>query len=377
MSRTALVALAALASMALVVGVLVPCAAVAAPGERPDPSHPRVVLIGPSADHPTVARVRDELMALGFDVQFETVTDPPQDLASVAQRAQAPAVAYVQQSPPEVVIWVDPADPYAAPSTEGLLHVTDSFTEDARAEQLAVRAAELLRGKLLRVSPWTVATVASAQPSTPGRGPPAPTVSALAPSPSLPSQVADRRPADAAEDGRDHRSSHGTIGVGPALLMSPGGVPVMPQIRIAGGYNIGWRIGLEGSVTVPTIEATVSADGGDVGLRALALAGAVTIELTPEDMDFGVLAGLGMGATAVFFDGEARPPHAGARGTRWAAAPQVQLAARYRFHPLVAVRLDVVASLLAPEPVVRIAGEEVGSFGQPAVLTALGLEVLP
>jgi hypothetical protein len=355
-------------------------AAGAAPSQRPDASHPRVVLLASSAEDATVARVHDELRALGFEVQFEPTAGPPDDLASVARREGAAAAAYVERWPPEVVIWVDPTRAGGDPGSGNLIHVGDSFSEATRTELLALRAVELLRGKLLPLSQPSKSGATAG--STEGDSRQTQTGSAEQPPAGPPGVGVARKPANPdsvtseADDGK-HDSRHGTISVGPALLLSPGGVPAMPQIRVAGGYNLGWRIGFEGSLSIPTTEATVSADAGDVGLRSLALAGSLTVEITPEDMDFGLLGGLGMGATALFFDGEAGPPFAGARGTRWAAAPQAQLAAHYRFHPLLAVRVDVVASLLRPEPIVRIAGQEVASFGQPAVLMALGLEVLP
>ena len=70
---------------------------------------PRVVLVGPSPQHPLVARMRDELQVLGMEVEVEAPGDAAGDLAAVGRRRGAAAVARIQASPPEIFLWVDPA----------------------------------------------------------------------------------------------------------------------------------------------------------------------------------------------------------------------------------------------------------------------------
>ncbi len=88
-------------------------------------------------------------------------------------------------------------------------------------------------------------------------------------------------------------------------------------------------------------------------------------------------AGLGLAATVLWFAGEAEPPLVATDGSSWVAAPYAVLAAGYRFGRYVGIRAELLGALLRPEPIVRIAGREVASFGQPVVFVSLGLEVLP
>jgi hypothetical protein len=78
------------------------------------------------------------------------------------------------------------------------------------------------------------------------------------------------------------------------------------------------------------------------------------------------------------FSGNAEAPYTGDSGTRWAVAPYASVSASYRLHPRVSLRLDLYAALVRPEPVLRIAGQEVASFAQPLlVMPSLGVEVRP
>ena len=65
----------------------------------------RVVLLG-SREEPTVARVRQELMLLGLEVEVIPKAAGA-DLATIARERGAAAVARVESSPPEIVLWVD------------------------------------------------------------------------------------------------------------------------------------------------------------------------------------------------------------------------------------------------------------------------------
>src|SRR5262249_43259059 len=99
--------------------------------------------------------------------------------------------------------------------------------------------------------------------------------------------------------------------------------------------------------------------------------------LTDPLADLSVALGLGLHAARVSFDGHAEAPWTAESGGRWVAAPYAGATAAYRLHPRVALRLDLLASLVRPEPVLRIAGREVASFGQPAVFPSLSVEVRP
>ncbi len=345
------------------------------------PQGPKVVLIGPSSDQATVARVRDELRLLGFEVDVLVVTGPPADLATIGRQQQAAAVARVEEWPPEIVIWVNPE--HELGSGQALeqagtdrragkeLQVSDSLTEPAEPELLAVRAVELLRGALLPV-PQPVGT----QPPSAGTAP-APSSSAADPSNGASPGGRDESPDRGVENGEGPHDSRTSFFLGPGLLVSPDGVPVTPHLLVGGSYRARWRLGVDARLVIPTTAGRVSAPEGSMLLRTLIMGAAATLQLTEPGSDWTVLTGLGMGAAHLWFEGEAVPPATAANGSTWAATPFAELSASYRLHPMLAMRGDTLASLLRPEPIVRIAGREVASVGQPALVLAIAIEVRP
>lgn len=310
---------------------------------------PRVVIVGPSASHPIVTRVRDELTLLGFDVHVEIDLETS-DLASIAQRANARAAARIGAAPPMIDLWVAAG---ASPDVE-------SLREPADGALLALRAVELLRAKLLPVPPIEGSPDASAAPPTARPAASAPPIAATAISPAKPRAP---RPFN--------------ISAGPALMLSPGGVPAAVHVRVGAEWDPSPRVGLETMVFVPTAPSTVTAAEGAIDLRVLEFGGGIRGNLLDPGSDLGLALGLGLSAVLLAFEGRALPPWAADSGHRWAASPYGSISATYRFHPRVALRLDLVASLVRPEPVLRIAGRDVASFGQPAVFSSLGVEVRP
>ena len=346
---------------------------------------PRVVLVGPSPQHPLVARMRDELQVLGMEVEVEAPGDAAGDLAAVGRRRGAAAVARIQASPPEIFLWVDPA----RGGSEGLraeLRVSESVQGPASPGLLPLRAVELLRGMLINVGGSARIDGgdvdldagrmdgAADRPDSAGAraGEVAAPPSSAQGAPALPVPVPSAAPSAPAPSGR--LSLH----VAAAVLLSPGGVPAAPQARIGAEFRPLPRFGLEAMVYIPTTASTVSSSEGAIHLRVLDFGVDFRGLLTEPGANLSLLAGLGLGAMVLFFDGDATPPNVAARGSRWVAAPYGALTTSYRFHPRFAVRADMLAALVRPEPVLRIVERDAASFGQPvAVFLSLGLEVRP
>lgn len=335
----------------------------------------RVIIIGPSLEHATVARVRDELLLLGFAVRFVPATTTSGSLEATGQRYRAAAVARVEDWPPEIIVWVDPQQGAGAAAVQGEIQVSDSLVEPAEPELLALRAVELLRGSLLPV---------------PGHEPD--DTGASGPGQAEPQAGRDRAgardgapSASGAGSGPGHTgpdqltgNGHGVaLQVGPALLLSPGGVPATFHVLVGGGYRFVWRLSVDAAFLIPTTAATVYEPAGRMEMRTLLLSGGLSASLTPLESRWLARAGLGLGAAGLFFSGYASAPHVPRAGTEWAAAPYLTVGGGYRLHRVVGIRADAQVALLQPEPVLRIVGEEVASFGGPAVVIGLSAEVRP
>jgi len=236
--------------------------------------------------------------------------------------------------------------------------VSDSLTEKVEPALLAVRAVELLRGALLPV-PGSTAP------------PPAP--------PTAPSSSGqpDGDGSTEASAGPEEGPGDTSVFLGPAILASPGGVPVTPHLLAGAAHRALGRLGLDLRLVIPTTAGQVSAATGAMKLRTLMMGAGATLELTEPGSAWTVLTGLGLGAAHLWYDGQALPPALAAAGTTWAFAPVGDLVVRHRLHPLLSLRGDGTITMLLPEPILRISGQEVASFGQPAMVLAVALEVHP
>lgn len=334
----------------------------------------RVLLIGPSNDDPTVARVRQELTLLGLEVAV-VAPAPGTDLADLARSHGAAAAARVEASPPEIVLWVDEAHSAGLPQES---RVSESVKSGADPGLLALRAIELLRGRLVPVpaSPSAAASSAAApEPPSPvvsSSAAPSGTVAAAPPTARPPAPRAPRAPAQ-----EERSPSRFGVHVGPAIAASPGGVPVSPSLRAGVAWRLVGPIEVGGVVMIPLAGGTVAAAEGQMDLRVIAIGAGASARWVDPLPRLSLHAGLGAGVAGFLFEGRAVPPWVAASGDRWSALPFVEAGASYRFTPVFAVRADVLAALALPQPVLVIAGREVGSFGAPAVFTSIAVEVHP
>lgn len=345
-------------------------------------SAPRVVLVGPSEKDATVVRIRQELQILGLEVEFVAASALHGDLAATARAHGASAAAQVQPRPPAVVIWTDP-ERFPDVGADPELRVDEVFAGTAEPGLLALSAVELLRGRFLPVSaPASVGQGAGAAEASPevdaapkvtAPTPPATTLSAR-PAPSPGPHDAPRPAPSGAPPGRARGPS---AFVGPALFVSPGGLAATPSVWLGARWAPMGRVDLELVGFAPTTAATVSALEGSVDLRVGVLGAGASVRLVEPTADVFASAGLGLGAFLSLFAGEARRPWLAAQGSRWTALPYARASAGYWFAQHLALRGDVMLGASLPRPVIRIAGREIASYGEPAVFLAVGLEVRP
>jgi hypothetical protein len=338
-----------------------------------------MILMGPSERDPTVERIREELQILGITVAFIRAPAGSPDLAAVAREHGVPAAAIVEPSPLVIRIWTDPAR-FPSDGSGPELRIDEGLTGSAEPALLALRAVEVLRGRLIPVSARLLPSpeagaLDAADGSTldggRGDGEPSPPV-ASADAGATPAPPA--RPVPPAADSRWRGPS---AFVGPAVLASPGGVTATPHVWLGARWAPAGRLDLELLAFLPTIAATVSAPEGSARLRIGGAGAGLGLRLTDPMANVFASAGLGLGAMLSVFQGEARPPRVAMDGSRWSALPYARVGAGYWIIPNLALRGDVMAGVAAPEPVLRVAGRRVATFGEPAVVFAAAIEVRP
>jgi hypothetical protein len=290
------------------------------------------------------------------------------------------------------VLWVDPS--VAPPGTPAEARVGGPAEEQDPA-LLALRAVEVLRARLVKV-PLALPRQADggtddetaaapdaglAEHAAIDAGPPPAIVDAAlaAPLPATADQAAD---SPAHEERPDRMrlalAAHSAgLSAAPAVILSPGGVSPSFGVRIGAGWDFIPRLGLEAMAIIPATAGTVTAMEGAVDLRALAVGGGLRAVLTDPAAPFSFALGLGVDAMMLSFSGRAQPPLTAETGSRWGVAPYLSATAAYRVHAMVSLRLDVLTAIVRPEPILRVAGSEIASFGLPAVVPSLGVEVRP
>jgi hypothetical protein len=339
---------------------------------------------------------------LGIDVDVLVHAKATADLEAVARRLGAIAALRVEVSPPAILLWVDPA--VMPPGVSAETRVADPAL-DRDPALLALRAVEVLRARLVKVPLATLAAPPLPSPdasanddasdaaepadastsddaaldASAATAPPEPpatsSLEAGVPALALPT----RSPADDAAPPvvRAERVHSIGLSMAPAALLSPGGVPPALEIRLGGEWDPIPRIGIEALAFIPATAGTASAPDGSVDLRMLAFGGGVRGLITDPGSPFVLTLDGGASAVLLSFAGKASPPLRGAPGPRGPGAPPPPPTAAYRVHQVLSLRVDLLAAVVLPEPALRVDGKMIASFGLPAVLPSLGIEVRP
>ncbi len=329
------------------------CASVAARADEPV----GVVVIGASEQEPLVARVEQELRALGFVVTFSSATNI--ESAEIARTSHASAVLRVATTPPRIRVWIagqKRTDPGGLEVESGARDFKiDPPNDKSDPAVVALGAVELLHGALLPVD-----------------AKPLPAPAPVAPPPSTPPVVDNRAP-------REPARGPFAFQLGGGGAFAPGGVPAAPVI-VAGASWAPWR-GLELALWTlfPTAPGTVMTDEGSIHVHVGG--GGVNVGASLVDVGgrFDLHASLGAGVLVTAVDGDARSGGGAASSSASSASffPHARVAGAVRLVPWLSARADVLAGLLTPEPVVQSLARPVARVGQPELAFVASLEARP
>ncbi|WP_437753899.1 hypothetical protein [Sorangium sp. So ce1389] len=272
------------------------------------------------------------------------------------------------------------------------------------ASDLAIRAAELLRVSLLELSgeqrrelpeqvaqwiadaapPPVPATAAAAaeplQPPQPRRAavPVGRSLAARAPaggSPAARAPSVPRRRAPESAAPRAYAAEDRRLGLEAGLAVLAGGVGAVPgpYLRVEHGLPAGFSLRV--TLVPAVLERRLDAPAGSVALRQTAAMGGLAYAAGPETWRVYPVASLGAGVYWLTVEGRANPPYRDRRQDWLTGGLSLGggLGVRVLPHLTACAELDVL--LLAREPVLTIAGAEVGRMGRPALLPRLGLQL--
>jgi len=331
----------------------------------------RVLIVAPSLRDTTAIRLRDELAVLGFDVVLVQADSAATNLSEAAHAAGASAVARVESWPPEILLWVGDR----ATTSDETLHVSESLQGKVESELLALRAVELLRGRLL---PVPVASSSASAPA-PSAEPPVPSaplvVAAPAPAPSASVVPEKPRPKPIRPPVRREKLS---VFAGPAMFASPGGLSPAVHLAFAARFPLVHSLSAETWGMLPLTSGTVKSADGEMALRLFFLGAGLAERVTALDNPFVLSIGAGIGPMLLSFDGQSsNAAYSAVSNAKWAGFAYGRLGLGIRVHPMFRLRFDGLVGPVFPEPVLRIVGREVAHLGRPAVFLTLGAEMTP
>ena len=307
----------------------------------------------------TLTRLRAELIAAGFEVtEIERHGEDAREAAEAEPAAGVFAtIVIVPRTGDAADIWV--ADRITEKTVVRRVEGAGGSGRDV-ATVLAVRAVELLQASLLEALERP-SSVASAAPPAPG--------------PVVPSEVSAWMQARHAANESAASEAHFGLQGGAAVIHSFSGVgpAVLPVLGLV--YHLSTDVAFGIRAGGPAFAADLRATGGTIAVRQqLVNLDIIYALLSPGAAVRPVVMG-SVGAYHLDVVGAAAPPDRGESDGVWAALFGLGAGAKLRLGARVSLLGDLRLFFLAPQPIVRAAGAEVGRMSRPSMFGEVAIDV--
>ena len=324
----------------------------------------RVVVLATGAGDPVAARLIDELIAGG--VTIEVTADDSDPAGALARSHGARAVVLVEPSRRAVRVWIE------GETKVETLAGDAGGDADTAARALALRVVEVLRPHLLpsetpsaSAMPWPPVPVPL--PTEVPSSRPAPT-SVLPPPKDAPPAEMPPREADAWPDSL-------SIYFAPAMVLQPT-TAIAPSAGALWGVTkmvFSWG-GVDACALVPVVPGVLATPAGSVKIATGAIGAGVLLRYPAAPSTFTGWLGAGLAAGFVGYDAEASNTAVRASdGVVAHALPYARAGFEWRAWSSLGLRLDVLAGLARPRPVLQIAGQADTPLGEPLFGLSLGV----
>jgi hypothetical protein len=312
---------------------------------------PHVVMAAPPRGTDDLrALIVAEMAAMGVVVRVETSEHD----------GEADAVLRLVDEPRSVTVWT-------ASTMRLRSYAADPRRPAGSDEALARQVAEVLRAELLlrRVARPPVA--AAPPPRESVAPPPQPPVQPLPQRAPLPPPRIESRP-------RKMAPAMGSLGAAPAMTLSPGPLPTFAQVQADVQLFVWRRMRLQAFGVFPVTSVVLQDDRGDIVASSTVIGGSLGYELL-GGAPLSLTPSLGLGWHSLGVTGRANAPLASSRDRAdtalWFGALDVQYALASWLSLTAGLRVGVVTPSLR----IAIAGDDLGSFGQPLAQLSAGLAV--
>ena len=344
----------------LVLGGVALAVALAAPrGGARAAGAPRIVILAPARDDRISLRLQAELRALRFEVpDVEITPDPParERLEEAARRSSAVAAVRIVPSSAGVEVWI--VDRMTGKTVLREL-VTDDTRGAAGVATIALRVVELLRASLMELD---------APRAPPGEVQPPPLIRELmAPSGATPSaSQAEALPSAAPAF---------AVELGPALLLSPGGLSPAGDLNAAVHFRPFDGLGASVVALIPLVPSSVSGPEGVTTARIGLVGAAFRWAFASPGSAWAPSLGAGIALIWLHLDGAPAPGYAGTSADLVTFAPFGRVGLGVAILPRLHVRADALGGLVNARPVVKFGDRTAAVWGTPFVAPTLGLEL--
>lgn len=334
--------------MARIVGLLVCSLPGVARASDADGARTVVIVFEPHTEAVS-QRLRQEIEAMGFDVDLKSEPSPGASLESLALGRRA--IAAIRVKPLDAGgVEMTVLDRATGKTVHRELPRV-SASDPAGEELVATRTVELFRASLMELSA-----------DHPARG-----------------EVRASQPVEALvqhDEERQLRERSGVLSLaaGPALSIMPEWRP-SAQFWVEASWISSTGVGLSTAVFSPLSPARLTRDEGSVDLLATTYRVGVTWDSNADADRVSARLSAGWSLTTLSLRGDASSPYVGLQADLVAWSPWLSVGGRVRLTNHVAVLAQLTGAIALPREAIRFAGREVGDFGRPALSAAVGPEL--
>ena len=163
------------------------------------------------------------------------------------------------------------------------------------------------------------------------------------------------------------------IEAGPAIAKSVGNVSATIHVAVAARWQPSPHLALGAGVLVPTAPGTVEAAAG----RAAITLTAPTAEgdVLARTFGLGFRAGIGAGFVRVGMRGTPAPGYVAHDDSLTTALGFARISVGHNIGSRIRIWMDGRVAIAAPRPSIFFAGQAVATWGRPAIIGALGVEL--
>jgi hypothetical protein len=164
------------------------------------------------------------------------------------------------------------------------------------------------------------------------------------------------------------------ISFGPGVLVSPGGFAASAALDVGLAWMPSDHVGAAAFASIPLTRPRVTGDAGSADLAALLVGGGMRFLFATRASTWAPSADAGVAAVRLVLTATAGPGYRAADASAWTAAPFARVSLAFASTPMLRFRADLLTGIVTQSVAVKLAKQEVATFGRPLVLASAGVD---